>query len=280
MRLVLLHCGAPKGAAPTQEFESFELPQIPTQKQLKFLEAICKEMLPTDPTPTLEEIMQQPNVAHMGAPVRAPQCPTEELRIIVSGTDASLSTVLTRLMRSDTMWASVAYLPTEKSVAAKNWGLPVDSLESLLNLAVSGEIKPVPVIRDDSAHVVAGHAIIEQWENREFTGEIILDDATLLNHQARKRTPQYGKFGAKLVPMIDAPGLIAGVMNTSSVSRRSLWGRVLPKSSVEEESVHTGRALQAGGVAIRVSIDGVARTRPVDRVTFYRHLRDAQIVRP
>jgi len=37
--------------------------------------------------------------------------------------------------------------------------------------------------------------------------------------------------------------------------------------------------LQAGGVKLKVSVDGVDRPRPVDKVTFYRHLRDLQVVR-
>ncbi|MGV3155127.1 ATP-binding cassette domain-containing protein, partial [Corynebacterium sp. 32222D000BW] len=40
-----------------------------------------------------------------------------------------------------------------------------------------------------------------------------------------------------------------------------------------------GRAVQAGGPELRVTVDGVSRPRPVDRVTFYRHLRDLQVVR-
>ncbi|MGV3283693.1 hypothetical protein ACEE51_11335, partial [Corynebacterium sp. 11254D000AR] len=38
-------------------------------------------------------------------------------------------------------------------------------------------------------------------------------------------------------------------------------------------------AVQAGGPELRVTVDGVSRPRPVDRVTFYRHLRDLQVVR-
>ena len=44
--------------------------------------------------------------------------------------------------------------------------------------------------------------------------------------------------------------------------------------------MHTGRAVQAGGAEMRIVVDGVSAKRPVDRVTFYRHLRDLQIARP
>ena len=44
--------------------------------------------------------------------------------------------------------------------------------------------------------------------------------------------------------------------------------------------ISTGRAVQAGGPQLRVIVDSVPHKRPVTRVTFYRHLRDLQIVRP
>ena len=40
-----------------------------------------------------------------------------------------------------------------------------------------------------------------------------------------------------------------------------------------------GRAVQAGGSDITVKLDGVEKPRTVNRVTFYRHLRDIQAVR-
>ena len=49
---------------------------------------------------------------------------------------------------------------------------------------------------------------------------------------------------------------------------------------LDPASVLTGRAVQAGGPQLRVSVDGESAKRPVTRVTFYRHLRDLQMVRP
>ena len=49
---------------------------------------------------------------------------------------------------------------------------------------------------------------------------------------------------------------------------------------LDPESVRTGCAVQAGGPQLRVIVDSVPHKRPVTRVTFYRHLRDLQIVRP
>lgn len=57
---------------------------------------------------------------------------------------------------------------------------------------------------------------------------------------------------------------------------------LLPIASgqLDETSICTGRAVQAGGPDLRVIVDGVSAKRAVKRVTFYRHLRDLQVVRP
>ena len=94
-------------------------------------------------------------------------------------------------------------------------------------------------------------------------------------------------FGAKLVPMTDAPGIVAAKAVTSfeadAAPRRGLFARLrtpaLP-GQLDPASCIQGRAVQAGGPSLSLSVDGVRAKRPVKRVTFYRHLRDLQIVRP
>jgi hypothetical protein len=49
---------------------------------------------------------------------------------------------------------------------------------------------------------------------------------------------------------------------------------------LDPASLATGRAVQAGGRELRVIVDGISAKRPVKGSTFYRHLRDLQIVRP
>src|SRR5699024_152583 len=49
---------------------------------------------------------------------------------------------------------------------------------------------------------------------------------------------------------------------------------------LDAASARTGRAMQAGGPELRVRVDGASGKRPVKRSTFYRHLRDLQVVRP
>lgn len=277
--------------------EHFRFAEVPSRQELKAIDALASEIFPEDPTPSLDEIAAQPDVSHLGAPGPAPQAPflREPLRVVVIGSDAALSTVLTRMMRADYLWAEVGYVPTgEHSTAALNWGLKSREpgqgasddqgavLEEALTFAMTAPIKPVPLIRNDAGLAVAGSATIAEWSNEEITGEIIVDDAVLLRADREKDV-----FGAKLVPMTDAPGIVAAKAVTSfeadEAPRRGFFARLRKPAQpgqLDPSSVVQGRAVQAGGPALSVSVDGVRAKRPVKRVTFYRHLRDLQIVRP
>ena len=93
--------------------EHFCVAEVPSRQELKAIDALAKEILPEDPTPSLDEIAAQPDVSHLGAPGPAPQAPflSETLRIVVIGNDAALSAVLTRMMRADYLWAEVGFVP-------------------------------------------------------------------------------------------------------------------------------------------------------------------------
>lgn len=287
MRLLVLRCDAPQIGPHITDFPSVsasielhDLPAVPSRKDLKILDDAAFDVLPEDPTPSLEEIAKQPDVAHLSTPQRAPQQPAQVLRIVVIGSDAALSAVLTRLMRADNLWAEIGFVPVGPSTAAKNWGLPA-SIQEALELAFHGAVNPAPLIRDDAAVAVAGSATVTNWEPGEITGEIIVDDHVQIRHEATKKTPRRGIFGARLVPMLDAPGIATVTMDTplpSEVKAGGFFPR--PSGSVIPESFSTGRALQAGGPSLRIRVDGISRKRTVERVTFYRHLRDLQIVRP
>lgn len=277
--------------------EHFRVAEVPSRQELKVIDALAREILPEDPTPSLDEIAAQPDVSHLGAPGPAPQAPFlhESLRIVVIGNDAALSAVLTRMMRADYLWAEVGYVATgEHSAAAVNWGLksrePDQNLEAFqdteldeaLSFAMSAPVKPVPLIRNDAGLAVAGSATIAEWSDEEITGEIIVDDAVLLRVDREKDV-----FGAKLVPMMDAPGIVAAKAVTSfeadAAPRRGFFARLRKPAQpgqLDPASVVQGRAVQAGGPSLSISVDGVRAKRPVKRVTFYRHLRDLQIVRP
>lgn len=276
--------------------EHFRFAEVPSRQELKAIDTLASEILPEDPTPSLDEIAAQPDVSHLGAPGPAPQAPflREPLRVVVIGNDAALSAVLTRMMRADYLWAEVGYVPTgERSTAALNWGLKLPepgqvldergaASEEALTFAMTAPVKPVPLIRNDAGLAVAGSATIAEWSNEEITGEIIVDDAVLLRADREKDV-----FGAKLVPMTDAPGIVAAKAVTSfeadAAPRRGLFARMRKPAQpgqLDPASVVQGRAVQAGGPTLSVSVDGVRAKRPVKRVTFYRHLRDLQIVRP
>lgn len=294
MFCALLDCGgqfAVTASAPLAHAEErglkvrrLKVSQVPTRAELKQLDALAKEILPEDPTPTLDEIAAQPDVDHLGRPAAAPQARflREPLRVVVVGSDAALSAVLTRMMRADYLWAEVGFVPTdETSTAAMNWGLPT-SAEDALSFALSAPVKPVPLIRNDAGLAVAGSATIAEWTDEEITGEIIVDDAVLLRADREKHV-----FGARLVPMTDAPGIVAARAVSSFAAdaspRRGVFGRLrkhVQPGQLDPASVVRGRAVQAGGPSLSISVDGVRAPRPVKRVTFYRHLRDLQIVRP
>ncbi|WP_370513907.1 hypothetical protein [Corynebacterium sp. zg331] len=309
MRTILLHCGA---TGLPLDPDSHRLSEVPTRQELKLLDTAATQALPHDPTPSLDEIAAQPDVAHLGEPQPAPQRPEERLRVIVIGSDAALSAVLTRAMRADYLWVEFGYVPTGESSAATNWGLPRgrSTLTDALALAAEAPVRPAPLIRTDSGLAVAGSAALTHWDNTEYTGEIIVDDHRLLLHGEDTR-PLFGHYGARLVPMTTAPGIAAMELRTplamdatrkgsglgSLVARRMgprgverLWnspgtrwlvrGAEQPVGVVDPATLATGRAVQSGGENIRVTVDSVSAKRPVKRVTFYRHLRDLQIARP
>lgn len=295
MRLIHCACGTDVRLPGA---EHHQLPAVPTRKDLRFLDAAARECLPVDPTPSLAEIQAQPDVAHLGTPQRAPQEPDERLRVVVSGSDAALGAVLTRMMRADYLWAEVAYIPTNPaSPAAVCWG--VGELDAAA-FALEAPVTPAACVRSDSGDVVAGSAVIYRGDGAgEFVGEIVVDSRTLLyNERATARF--HGLFGARLVPTMDAPGIACVPLTTpispsgtaSSRSPEQLewlsgvpalrWltrGKSAPPAVPDPSRALTGRAVQAGGESIALLIDATLKPRPATRATFYRHLRDIQAVR-
>lgn len=295
MRLIHCACGTDVRLPGA---EHHQLPAVPTRKDLRFLDAAARECLPVDPTPSLAEIQAQPDVAHLGTPQRAPQQPDERLRVVVSGSDAALGAVLTRMMRADYLWAEVAYIPADPaSPAAVCWG--VGGLDAA-DFALEAPVTPAACVRSDSGDVVAGSAVIYRGDGAgEFVGEIVVDSRTLLyNERAAARF--HGQFGARLVPTMDAPGIACVPLTTpispsgtaSSRSPEQLewlsgvpalrWltrGKSAPPAVPDPSRALTGRAVQAGGESIALLIDATLKPRPATRATFYRHLRDIQAVR-
>ncbi|ACR18456.1 hypothetical protein I6J22_08365 [Corynebacterium kroppenstedtii] len=284
------------------------IPTCPGRKDLHFIDELVARYLPHDPTPSLDEIAAQPDVDHLGAPGPDPRTPIDTVRLVVVGTDADLDAVATRLMRIDATWIELAYVPVlakvyassgsrvspgESSVEAPSgiatsWGVA----DKPWSIALSGSVRPVPLIRDDSGRVTLGVAEICSTDGSPFVGEIIIDDTTV-------GAPDGSDFyGTRLISTLAAPGIAAVAMTGPSVysgdrthptrsgsphKRNGLLGRFFhrgPEAGAVDSAVLTGRAVQAGGEPFMVYRDGVAHPRPLTRVTFYRHLRDMQVVRP
>ncbi|MCJ7857309.1 hypothetical protein [Corynebacterium kalidii] len=299
MTTVVLACG-PRAADLVGALvaDAVTLPDLPGRRDLRLLDDLAAAHLPVDDTPSLEEIAAAPDVPHQGAPQFAPQRPDRPVRVVVVGTDAALSAVVTRLMRIDAMWISVGFVPVvgdgDTSVVARNWQLTTEDASgggpsvAALNFAMTAPVRPTAVVRDDSGLVTLGSAEIFHG-GAELVGEIIVDSRTLFaNSSARAWDGRPGAFGARLVPTVDAPGLAATRLVTPStwdaeaarnVPRRRLFRRPAEPGGVDPDVVMTGRALQAGGVELTVVRDGVVHPRPTSKVTFYRHLRDGQFVR-
>lgn len=297
----LIHCACATDVA-IPGAEQVALPAVPTRKDLRFLDAEAAECLPTDPTPSLAEIQAQPDVSYLGEPQFAPQSPDERLRIVVSGADAALSAVLTRMMRADYMWAEIAYIAVNPhSPAAICWGVPA---EDPIAFAVDAPVVPAACVRTDSGEVVAGSAELFHGDGvDEYVGEIVLDSETLVFRDGANESARFfGQFGARLVPSMTAPGIACAPLVTpvdgphvgtdSSQSPKQLewlnstpglgWlarGKQVRAGQTDGSRVLTGRAVQTGGEGITVVVDGVRKPRQVNRATFYRHLRDLQSVR-
>ena len=297
----LLHCACGTGLT-IPGTEHIDLPAVPTRKDLRFLDELAKGCLGEDEGASLSEIQAQPDVAHLGAPQLAPQQPDERLRVIVSGTDAALGAVLTRMMRADYLWAEVAYVPTDPtSPAAICWGIPAGAADAA-TFAAEAPVVPAACVRTDAGQVVAGSASIYRGDgSEEFVGEIIVDSDTLvLNPGSEPSARFYGTFGARLVPTMREPGIACSPLTTPLAttgreSRRSpqhlewlvstpalRWlarGAGVAPGQTDSSRVLTGRAVQAGGESISLLIDATPHPRPLTSTTLYRHLRDMQSVR-
>lgn len=259
-----------------------EIPEIPGRKDLKFLDTLPRTYV-TGSTPSLSDIAAQPDVAHLGQPVPDPHHVREPVRVIVHGSDAALAAVVSKLMRIDALWVQVGFIPSDpaRSTVSKNWGLlPDATTDAMLRFALESPALPTALIRDDHGQVVLGAVeLTGQGSSRdELIGEVIVDSDTLYRHDPESGQPGQFRHGVRMVPSIGAPGLVAVPLPAPivGVNRKGLF-RLRKRSP--EPPILTGRALQAGGVEMRVSRDGLDHPRPLTAVTFYRHLRDGQFVR-
>ncbi|MDO5730534.1 hypothetical protein [Corynebacterium sphenisci] len=291
MRIFVARCGrVDLGGDPPPEAVVVDLPPRPGRRELGFLDDAAAEVLPVDHAPTPEEIARRKEVAHLGAPERAPQTPAEPLRVVVAGPDASLAAVVTHLMRRNLGWVEVAHVPGGATPACRNWDLG-EGLD--LAAALTRPVRPVPLIRDDTGAAIVGYALLTApgvggtSSRGGLVGEVWVDEHNLFSGTAH---------GVQVRPLAEAPGLVAAELPPPAepaAPRRGL-ARLLRRDPAPDpdagladaagapRGMHpplTGRAVQAGGPGFRYVRDGVAAKRPRDKVTLYRHLRDLQLVR-
>lgn len=283
--LFMLRCDVPASdrlrdpVLPGEAVECLDLSAVPKRKELRFLDDL--ERFVVGSTPSLEEMMQRPDAPHLGAPQPDPHEVSERVRVIVQGSDAALAAVVSKLMRIDALWVEVGFIPSGSSAVALSWGLDATfSPAEHLTFALASSAAPTPVIRDDHGVVTLGAAevtgpVSDSKEAAEMIGEVIVD-SEVLYEQAKAGTSDFNN-GVRLVPTPDAPGLAA--VQRPPLPRKGWFGRIKKPRSAVSPTVLRGRALQAGGVDLAVTRDGVRHPRPLKSVTFYRHLRDGQFVR-
>ncbi|MCG7263616.1 hypothetical protein MHX54_07645 [Corynebacterium sp. ACRQL] len=283
--LFMLRCDVPASdqlrdpVLPGEAVECLDLSAVPKRKELRCLDDL--EQFVVGSTPSLEEMMQRPDAPHLGAPQPDPHQVSERVRVIVQGSDAALAAVVSKLMRIDALWVEVGFIPSGSSAVALSWGLDATfSPAEHLTFALASPAVPTPVIRDDHGVVTLGAAEVtgstgESEEAAEMIGEVIVD-SEILYEQAKAGTSDFNN-GVRLVPTPDAPGLAA--VQRPPLPRKGWFGRIKKPRSTVSPTVLRGRALQAGGVDLAVTRDGVRHPRPLKSVTFYRHLRDGQFVR-
>jgi hypothetical protein len=157
-------------------------------------------------------------------------------RLIVVGSDADLAAVLTRLFRTDRLDVEVGH--------ATGWWTA--------RRARRGTARRVPLIRDETGHVVVGSAEWRGEDGAPLHGEAVVDDAQLFDGEVA---------GVRIEPTHAMPGLRAAVRDGG----RSRWV--------------VGRAAQLGTPGALVVRDGVPAGRFVRRSTFYRHTQGWLLVR-
>jgi hypothetical protein len=172
-------------------------------------------------------------------------------RVVVVGADKDLATVLGRLLRADRLAVEVAFVPRWRTAGTHAYGLPSGGRAA--RGALSRPATRVPLIRDDSGHVLVGAGLWVGESGLEkgappakLSGEAVVDDTVLFDGEAG---------GVRIEPIGTMPGLRATVLS----------GRMRPKRWV------TGRAAQLGSPGAFVERDGERSARAVRRSTFYRH---------
>ncbi|MEE2032945.1 hypothetical protein [Rhodococcus chondri] len=176
----------------------------------------------------------------------------EDPRLIVVGDDAAFAATLTRLMRTERLDIELAYVPEQRTPATEAYGLRTGSKAA--TIALQGEAKPIPLIRDDAGIALVGRALV-CGEEGALVGEAYVDDTRLFSGTVP---------GIRIEPTPALPGLRA------AVDRPRWFGGY---------KWLAGRAVQLGSPAAVLTRDSVPGPRAVKRSTFYRHDKKWMLVR-
>ena len=136
-------------------------------------------------------------------------------RVVVVGSEADLSGVLTRLLRAEHLDVEVAHVPGRRGA----------------HRAVRGVAVRVPLIRDDTATVLIGAALwLPPAGSAKIRGEAVVDDAVLFD----------GAVDAvRIEPTTALPGLRATV-SAGRFQRRWLAGRAVQLGTTGARVVRDG----------------------------------------
>lgn len=176
-------------------------------------------------------------------------------RAVVVGTDGDLAAVVLRLLRSQRLAeVPVGFVSVDPAGSAVRalWRLPADR-GGAVELALTGGVEPVPLIRDDAGGVLVGRGVLGR-----VTGVAYCDDQVALRGSATRIEVSADLAGGA--------GLIAKVVRRGLLRERAVAFR--------------GRAFQVGCDPLVPVRDGIAHPRPVERWTWYRHVEDLLAVRP
>ena len=173
-------------------------------------------------------------------------------RLLVVGDDADLAAVVLRLLRKERLGLiELAFAsPRRRTPVTDLWDLPRGA--AAVELARSGEVDLVPLVRDDVGGVLVGAGYLGP-----VAGTVYVDEHRVLRGAAQM---------IKVEPDRDK-----GLAVTVSRRRFAGIGR-RPKTTL-------GRAVQIGTAPTTVVRDGIPYPRPMDRWTFYKHTEPLRLVR-
>ncbi|MFD5824566.1 hypothetical protein [Lentzea sp. NPDC060358] len=173
-------------------------------------------------------------------------------RLVVVGTDADLAAVAVRLLRKEKLGSvAVGYVPVGESAVAALWGLSTNQ-ERALDVALNGDVDPVPLVRDDVGGVLMGLGVLSPVRGVGYS-----DADNVLRGQASRIECTPDTEGGL--------GLVVRIVNKRLIG-----------SKVKESRP---RAFQLGCLPTTATLDGHKHPRPVDKWTWYRHTEDLRLVR-